>query len=39
MASAFSGPFQLVPVANAGHFVQLEQPKLFQDTVLQFLAT
>jgi pimeloyl-ACP methyl ester carboxylesterase len=37
MASAFSGPFQLVPVANAGHFVQLEQPQLFQDTLVEFL--
>jgi pimeloyl-ACP methyl ester carboxylesterase len=37
-ASAFSGPFRLVPVEHAGHFLQLEQPRVIQDQILQFLA-
>jgi pimeloyl-ACP methyl ester carboxylesterase len=36
-ASAFSGPFQLVRVEHAGHFLQLEQPRFIQDQILQFL--
>jgi len=39
MPSAFTGPFQLVPVPNTGHFIQQEQPELFADKLLAFLKT
>ncbi len=36
---AYTGPHQLVPIARAGHFLQREQPGVFAEAVLGFVAS
>ncbi|MBB3048270.1 pimeloyl-ACP methyl ester carboxylesterase [Litorivivens lipolytica] len=38
-AKACSGPFELVSLPDVGHFVHREAPQVFQQKVLQFLAS
>ncbi len=38
-ARAFTGPYELVEVEDAGHFLHLEKPELFHDKLLEFLKT